>query len=488
MSHSSDIESIDTVAVKRLSNSGETAVDNIHSQWVVFRTVLGEAIDVNNTHGKADSARGLANSVDIVIEEMRELNGHILFVLDRIMDPPAFDYPWNLWISGADTYVPLDRTQGLKTDWTKLREKDQLVLKRWAPDVVLMMSNVPKEIRRAAEQAWFDAVDSDVEVYGREQSLHIHVRVFWFDADLGLTREMTVYADGSVRVEYLATGELGAVVGAGVASAEAGVEASVLVAHRFDSVDELDRFEAQLEQEVFSADLDTVAAMLLGNSCTNAVMKVGGYAGVQAGVGSGQLMEARLGVGVGRDWKTEESIFYISGRVALHESGGRIGTSGSSLGALATGQVDVIGERRQGVETDRVVLDVSFETKLSVLGSLLGEPSSLVNNVRGSLSADVEVTATLELDLEDLDTREAWDNFMNGQLGIGDLFQYASLDGNISTSATAKTGGGGTLGVVAAQVTASTTERVTLGTFHKESGMGRATRWLSKGEIERLRR
>ena len=199
-------------------------------------------------------------------------------------------------------------------------------------------------------------------------------------------------------------------------------------------------------------------------------------------------MGLRLGVGVGRDWRTKENIFYISGRVGLHRSVASKRSSNTTIGALASGEVEVVGERRQGVETDRVVLDVSFETRLSTVGSLLGEPKGLVNNARGVLSADVEVRAQLELDLKDLDTKEAWDNFMAGELGIADLFQYASLDGAVSTSATKSTGFGGNVGVVSAQVTISDTDRQTLATFHKESGTGRPTRWLSRSGIERLSR
>lgn len=489
MSSASDVVSIDTEAVKRLKDCGETAVDDIQSQWDVLRKVLRQAIDVNGSHDKSDLARAFVNDVrDTVIKELGELNGHIQYVIDLIENPPRFKDPWEVWISGANTYVPLDGIQGLNTDWTCLRKEDRQILIDWAPDLVLGMSNVPEEVRDAAERAWFEAVDSDVEVYGRELSLNVHVRVLWVDVNVGLTNEITVYADGSVRVEYMATGELGAAVGAGVAKAEAGVEMSAVAAHHFDSMQDFERFEAQLKQEILSVDVDGVASMLLGKSATNLVTKVGVYGGFQAGVGSGQLMEARLAVGVGRDWRTEENILYLSGRVALHESGGMMRSSSASLGTLATGQVELVGERRQGVETDRVVLDIAFETRLSALSSLLGDPKSLVNNVRGNFRADVEVVARLELDLEDLDAREAWDSFMDGDLAIGELFAYSSLDGRISTSATSKTGGGGSLGVISAQVTVGETNRMTLGTFHKESGMGRPTRWLSLPEIGRLSR
>ena len=480
----SGVESIDTVAVRHLYDSGETAVDLIQTQSDAFGTMLRQARHTNGDHSMADAARRFVNNVETIIQEMGELNGHIASIIELIEDPPAFDYPVNMWIEGANTYIALDATQGLKSDWTKLREQDRLTLRRWAPDVVLEMRNVPWATRRSAEQAWFDTVDSDAEVYGQEESLQINVKVLFIDTDFGLSREFTVYADGSVRVEYMATGELGAAVGGGGTKAEVGIEGSVLVAHRFDSVDELHRFEESLWDEATSVDVQGVAALLLGTSCTNAVGKIGGYGGLQLGRGT---VAARLGAGVGRDWKTKENIFYINGRVALNPPVAAPGSTAGSLGVLTGGEVEIVGERRQGIETDRVVVDISFETELSAARLLFAMPGE-VTTLGSGVSGGVEVTAQLELDLEDLDTKEAWDKFLVGKLGMADLFQYASLDGAISTLKTGEASVDVDLLVARVAATVSTTDRRALGTFHKEAGTGRPTRWLPRSDIERLSR
>jgi len=401
---------------------------------------------------------------DKLIAAWKQLNSYVDVRLVLIMNPPAFEHPEPFWVPEAGVYIVLDGAEQFRTDYTKLRKVDQLVVRESAPDIVLEMTNVPPHIRKEAEESYYRAIEDSVPLVGGELRVEAELDVLWIELSAELCVRQTVYADGSVELEFEAIGELGAEAGFKLADVEAGVELSILLSHEFDSVVDAERYKAELVGTLLSVGgLPRAVSMLTsGPSIRSATTKAGVYVSAEVEFGDLLEVEGRLSTGIGRDWVKEENLLYFSGSLALDSE-------------VVSAEVEVVGEWRKGVDTERVVIDGTFQAEAQLLSDVFELPEDI------AIAGGMEVEASLELDLEDRDQRRAWSDFRRGRLSFGELLQHGSVSGVISTTATVSHD---EFDVVVLEVEAEATARSTVATFHKRPA--RPMRWMSAVDIARL--
>lgn len=417
------------------------------------------------SYDESDPLHRVINHTDNLIATWKQLNSYVEVQVALITDPPAFDSPVPFWVPEAGVYIVLDGAEQFRTDYTKLRKVDQLIVREYAPDIVLEMTNVPPHIRKQAEESYYRAIEDSVPLLGGELRVEAELDVLWIELSAELSVRQTIHADGSVELEFEAIGELGAEAGLKLVDVEVGAELSILLSHRFDNVAQAERYKAELVSTLLSVGgLPKAVGMLTsGPSIRSATTKAGVYVSAEVEFGDLVEVEGRLSTGIGRDWVKEENLLYFSGSLALDSE-------------VVSAEAEVVGEWRKGIDTERVVIDGTFQAESELLSDLFELPEDI------SIAGGMEVEANLELDLEDRDQRRAWMEFTRGRLGFGELLQHGSVRGVISTTATVSRDEFNVVGALEVEVEA--TAKTTVATFHKRPA--RPMRWMSAVDIARL--
>ena len=460
MSRDNNTVGIDIVAVQHYQDTSESCYKNITEHYGEFEKNVSSLLYYDDD---SHPLLRVISHIDNLITTWTKLISLVSIQLELINDPPAFSFPEPIWIREAGVHVVLDGSERYNTDWNRLRTKDQSILVEYAPDIVLEMRNVPPLIRQSAEALWYRSVESTIQLAGTELRIEVEVDVLWIELSAELFARKIIYADGRVRLEYEAIGELGVEAGLKLADVEAGAELSILIAHEFDSVAEAVLYEAQLAGAIGSVGGVPRAVQMLtsGKSIRNATTKAGVYVAAEVEFGDLAEVEGRLSTGIGRDWITEENLLYLGGTLSLEAD-------------TVSAEVEVVGEWRKGIDTERVVVEGRFEAEADLLSEHFEMPEDM------SLASGMEVKASLELDLEDTDQRQAWMEFTRGRLSFAELLRYGSVIGTISAR---KSVSSEDLDVLAVEIEIEKSAKATVATFHQNPG--RPVRWISGADIVR---
>lgn len=343
--------------------------------------------------------------------------------------------------------------------WDDFSPHEQDLILKEDPDFLLTLNGVPADVRKQAWEDYYQEVEGDIAVIGLEVNVEIEVDVAWVEISVSLEGRTTVYSDGRCVLELEVSGEVGAELGDLV---EAGVEAGYLLVYEFSSPAEMAAFLAKLQG---MAIMPGAAALFLHNSdnLTSQIATVGLYVEIDIEVPGVPDLGAEFGIGggVGRDFKTDEWIFYVDAQLELEMGSG-------------TFDGEFHGRYYKGPEGDRLTLDAHLAGGMDLY--------HFFEVPQGVADGGIGVEVSVDLDLRDPLVAHAWDRFRKGDLEFTGLLKYASVTGNVYASLSKEFEVDA--GVVDVEVEIK--HKTYVGSFHKASRSS-AFRWvpmLSSGSAE----
>ena len=409
-----------------------TIEDYLESSKVAYQDILAETESFRSLKARLgfcsddveapdNVASRMLEKTDRLLDEWEKFDKLVTLIVERLKNPPAlpFDEIDFHWVPEIESYIGLDRDDPFETSWDDLTEAEQALLTEHAPEIVLHLPDVPEHVKERAREAWWEDVQSETPLFGITGKAGLDVRVFWVTISAELMAEVTIYADGSIRIKLEASGSLGVELGIKV-SVGAGVEGAMLVVHEFGNLAEAARYLENLKTAVSGFDLGSALDLLTKEgSIVRGENSVGVYAEVEASTIKIKA-KGRLSGGFKKDWVNNINIEYLNAQLSLH----------TGLGNLEA-QVG-IERRTKGDLLDEVVIEVRITGESDPLrewlSKLMGyDPKELLNPIPDELG----FWAKLTLDLNDPEVKRAWEDFQNNDFDLGRLWNEASVHGGV---------------------------------------------------------
>ena len=296
-----------------------------------------------------------------------------------------------------------------RPSWHNLTEFERHDIS-YQPDFLETVRDVPEHIVQSTRSAYYESIERYIPIFtiAAHAELEVEVQVYKiigvkFEGSVSGT--LTGYQDGSFVLELEATGQI-ALTLAKVASV--GYEESGLLRYRFGSEYAAQRFMNRVTDLVETSENNVVSEYLEGSTfLVNNITLKGVVVDFDFPVAN--ECEATVRGGVGYDNHTGEQIRYFGLE-------GELKTKGKEGVAI---DVNLDISEINGPLGDRVVIEGYVFGGAVEYAGILGAQGQKWTGGTGRLRA--------ELDLDDLEVRDAWSRFLNGHMNFSELHEYARV-------------------------------------------------------------